>query len=108
VCGHAAAQSRFNFATNKSFAHPPAIKENFIDELSLNASLKKLSKRYSEIDAPVVFITGVQDQIVSAKDNAHRLKTAIAYEFGKLRPSTFEDNQSDQFIKDQLTLQRRI
>jgi pimeloyl-ACP methyl ester carboxylesterase len=48
------------------------------DEASLNASLEGLSKRYSEIDAPVVIITGDQDQIVSAKDNAYRLQATIA------------------------------
>jgi pimeloyl-ACP methyl ester carboxylesterase len=48
------------------------------DESSLNASLETLNKRYSEIDAPVVIITGDQDQIVSAKDNAYRLEATIA------------------------------
>lgn len=47
------------------------------DESSLNASLKKLSKSYSEIDVPVVIVTGDLDQIVSARDNAYRLKAAI-------------------------------
>lgn len=47
------------------------------DELSLNVSLTKLSKRYSTIQMPAVIITGDQDQIVSAKDNAYRLQAAI-------------------------------
>jgi hypothetical protein len=168
VRGHAAAQSRFNFASNKSFAYPPAIKENFIDESRLNVSLKKLSKPCSEIDAPVVIITGDLDQNVSTKDDVYRLKAAIAnarsitlkdtghgipqthpesiynalslitspikvsdvsrgevrgvvrevslryalldqaYEFGRLKPFTFEDDRSDQSINHQLTSQRRF
>ena len=47
------------------------------DESGLNESLKKLSQSYSTIDLPVVIITGDQDQIVSAKDNAYRLQAAI-------------------------------
>jgi len=47
------------------------------DESSLNASLKQFSKRYSEIDLPVVIMTGDHDAIVSAKENAYRLKSAI-------------------------------
>jgi len=48
------------------------------DEASLNASLRKLSKRYSEINIPVVILTGDHDQIVSPRDNAYRLKDSIA------------------------------
>ncbi len=48
------------------------------DESSLNATLKKLSRRYSEIDVPVVIITGDHDQIVSPIENAYRLKDSIA------------------------------
>jgi pimeloyl-ACP methyl ester carboxylesterase len=48
------------------------------DELNLNASLNTFSTRYSEIDAPVVIVTGDKDQIVSPKDNAYRLKAVIA------------------------------
>ena len=47
------------------------------DESSLNASLRKLSKRYSEISIPVVILTGDQDQIVSPRENAYRLKDSI-------------------------------
>ncbi|HEX6650335.1 MAG TPA: alpha/beta hydrolase [Pyrinomonadaceae bacterium] len=47
------------------------------DESRLNASLDKMSKRYPQIAAPVVIVTGDRDQIVSAKDNAYRLKAAI-------------------------------
>jgi pimeloyl-ACP methyl ester carboxylesterase len=48
------------------------------DESSFNASLKKLSSRYSEIIVPVVILTGDHDQIVSATANAYRLKDSIA------------------------------
>lgn len=47
------------------------------DESNLNASLNRFSRRYSEIAARVVIITGDNDQIVSAKDNAYRLKAVI-------------------------------
>ncbi len=48
------------------------------DESSLNASLRRFSKRYREIRVPVVILTGDQDQIVSAKENAYRLRDSIA------------------------------
>jgi pimeloyl-ACP methyl ester carboxylesterase len=48
------------------------------DESSLNASLRKISKRYSEISIPVVILTGDHDQIVSPRQNAYRLKDSIA------------------------------
>jgi pimeloyl-ACP methyl ester carboxylesterase len=47
------------------------------DESSLNASLKQFSQHYAEIDIPVVILTGDHDAIVSAKENAYRLKTVI-------------------------------
>jgi pimeloyl-ACP methyl ester carboxylesterase len=48
------------------------------DEWSLNKDLEKESKHYSEIRIPVVIVTGDQDKVVLAKENAHRLKTSIA------------------------------
>ena len=47
------------------------------DEWALNSSLKKMSKRYSEIHVPVVIVTGDDDQIVSPRENAYRLNTEI-------------------------------
>ena len=47
------------------------------DESSLNASLNKFSQHYAEINIPVVILTGDHDAIVSAKENAHRLKSVI-------------------------------
>jgi pimeloyl-ACP methyl ester carboxylesterase len=47
------------------------------DEWALNDSLKKMCKRYSEIDIPVVILSGDEDRIVSPKDNAYRLHAAI-------------------------------
>jgi len=47
------------------------------DESSLNASLTKSSQHYGEIDIPVVILTGDHDAIVSAKENAYRLKSVI-------------------------------
>jgi Predicted hydrolases or acyltransferases (alpha/beta hydrolase superfamily) len=48
------------------------------DEASLNESLRKFSKRYSEISIPVVILTGDHDHIVSPRENAYRLKDSIA------------------------------
>src|SRR5262249_58661127 len=47
------------------------------DEWSLNASLRRMSKRYGELRMPVVIVTGDQDQVVSPKENAYRLKERI-------------------------------
>jgi len=47
------------------------------DEFALNDSLEKISKRYSEIDIPVVIVTGDEDKIVSPKENAYRLHAEI-------------------------------
>src|SRR5262249_44922706 len=47
------------------------------DEWSLNASLRRMSKHYGELRLPVVIVTGDQDQIVSPKENAYRLKERI-------------------------------
>jgi len=47
------------------------------DESSFNASLRNLYRRYPEITVPVVILTGDHDQIVSATENAYRLKDSI-------------------------------
>ncbi len=47
------------------------------DEWALNDSLKKMSKRYSEINIPAVIVTGDEDKIVSPQENAYRLQAAI-------------------------------
>ena len=47
------------------------------DELALNDSLEKISKRYSEINIPVVIVTGDEDKIVSPKENAYRLQAEL-------------------------------
>jgi pimeloyl-ACP methyl ester carboxylesterase len=47
------------------------------DEWSLNASLRRMSEHYGELRMPVVIVTGDQDQIVSPKENAYRLKGRI-------------------------------
>jgi pimeloyl-ACP methyl ester carboxylesterase len=49
------------------------------DEYSLDKDLEKLSSHYSEINIPVVIVTGDRDKVVSAKQNAYRLKTSIAH-----------------------------
>jgi pimeloyl-ACP methyl ester carboxylesterase len=47
------------------------------DEWALNASLRRMSDHYGELRMPVVIVTGDQDQIVSPKENAYRLKERI-------------------------------
>ena len=47
------------------------------DEWALNDSLRKMSKRYSDIKLPVVIVTGDKDKIVSPQENAYRLQAAI-------------------------------
>jgi len=49
------------------------------DEYGLDKDLEKVSRHYSEINIPVVIVTGDRDKVVSAKDNAYRLKTSIAH-----------------------------
>ena len=130
VCGHAAAQPRFNFATNKSFAHPSAIKDNFI-------TVERLSIRHIESGSDLTLkdtgheipqthpesIYNALDLITSpirvsdvSRGEVHSVVREISsryvlpdqpYEFGKLKTLTFEDG-SDQFIDDQLILQRRF
>jgi len=53
------------------------VKAYLEDESVLNSSLKKMSRRYSEIRVPVAIVTGDQDRIVSAKDNAYRLHSVV-------------------------------
>ena len=48
------------------------------DERTLNASLKAISPRYSEIHLPVVIVTGDTDKVVGPQANAYRLKAAIS------------------------------
>jgi pimeloyl-ACP methyl ester carboxylesterase len=49
------------------------------DEYSLDKDLEKVSRHYSEISIPVVIVTGDHDKVVSAKQNAYRLKTKITH-----------------------------
>jgi pimeloyl-ACP methyl ester carboxylesterase len=48
------------------------------DERTVNASLKTISQRYSEIHMPVVIVTGDTDKVVGPQANAYRLKAAIS------------------------------
>jgi len=47
------------------------------DQLLLNDSLREMKDRYSEINIPVIIITGDKDKVVRSKDNAYRLQKAI-------------------------------
>ena len=53
------------------------LKAFFEDESDLNDSLKEMKDHYSSIKIRTVIVTGDQDKIVSAKDNAYRLQKAI-------------------------------
>jgi pimeloyl-ACP methyl ester carboxylesterase len=61
-----------------SWLHHKQVRATLEDEWGLNKDLETTSKHYSEIRIPVVIVTGDQDKVVSAKDNAYRLKTSIA------------------------------
>ncbi|CAN5341468.1 alpha/beta hydrolase [soil metagenome] len=62
----------------ESWFHRKQLQAFFEDESTLNDSLKSMSKKYPSIRRPVVIVTGDHDNIVSAKDNAFRLKKTIA------------------------------
>jgi pimeloyl-ACP methyl ester carboxylesterase len=62
---------------SSSWLHHKQLRATLEDEWSLNKDLEKTSKDYPQIHIPVVIVTGDQDKIVSAKDNAYRLKTSI-------------------------------
>ena len=53
------------------------LKAFFEDEADLNDCLKDMKGKYSSIKIPVVIVTGDQDRIVAAKENAYRLQKAI-------------------------------
>jgi len=58
--------------------HHKQLRAYFDDEFSLNKDLERISKDYPDIRMPVVIVTGDHDKVVSAKDNAYRLKDSIA------------------------------
>lgn len=76
------------------------------DESKLNASLERLSKRYSEIHVPVIIVTGDTDKIVSPQANAYRLKGAISQsKLVELKHTGHEIPQTDpQSIRTALAL----
>lgn len=47
------------------------------DERTLRASLKVLSRRYSEIDMPVVIVTGAADRLLDPNEHAYPLHKSI-------------------------------
>ena len=63
---------------SSSWLHHKQVRATLEDEWSLNKDLELTSKHYPDIHIPVVIVTGDKDQVVSPKDNAYRLKTAIA------------------------------
>jgi pimeloyl-ACP methyl ester carboxylesterase len=58
--------------------HHKQLRAYFEDEFSLNKDLTVISKHYPDIRIPVVIVTGDQDKVVSAKNNAYRLQGSIA------------------------------
>jgi len=63
---------------SSTWLHHKQVRATLEDEWSLNKDLEKTSKSYPNIRLPVVIVTGDHDKVVSAKDNAYRLKTSIA------------------------------
>ena len=59
--------------------HHKQLRAYFEDEFSLNKDLERISKHYPDIRIPVVIVTCDHDKVVSAKDNAYRLKDSIAH-----------------------------
>ena len=57
--------------------HHKQLRAYFEDEFSLNKDLARISKHYPDIRMPVVIVTGDHDKVVSAKDNAYRLRDSI-------------------------------
>jgi pimeloyl-ACP methyl ester carboxylesterase len=53
------------------------VKAYIEDESALNDSLKRMSERYSKIRVPIVIVTGDQDKILSANENAYRLHRVV-------------------------------
>jgi len=61
-----------------SWLHHRQVRAILEDEYSLDKDLEKICKHYAEIRIPVVVVTGDHDKVVSAKQNAYRLKTSIS------------------------------
>lgn len=64
-------------AAELMWTRPDQIRACASDDRSLDASLKVLSKRYSELRLPVVIVTGDSDLVVNPKGNAERLHQTI-------------------------------
>ncbi len=63
--------------TLSEWTRPKKVKWYSIDDALLNASLPKLSSDYSKVTVPTIILTGDSDQIVPAKENAHRLHEVL-------------------------------
>jgi len=59
--------------------HPGRISAWAYDETTLRASLERLSPRYSEIELPVVIVTGDADRVLDPKDHAYPLHKTITH-----------------------------
>ena len=70
------------------WTRPKKVKWYSVDDALLNSSLPKLTPRYSEIHVPVAIVTGDSDQIVPAKENAHRLYDALPKSHLTVLPDT--------------------
>lgn len=113
VCGHAAAPSLFNFATNKSLAPPPTIQENFITVAGHEIPQPHRETIYNALDlitSPIRVSEVFRGEVRSVvrEINSSYVLIDQAYELGKLKPFALKDGRSDQSIIHQLTLQRRV
>lgn len=70
------------------WTRPKKAKWYSVDDALLNSSLPNLTPRYAEIHVPVAIVTGDSDQIVPAKENAHRLYEALPKSHLTVLPNT--------------------
>jgi pimeloyl-ACP methyl ester carboxylesterase len=72
-----AVQHEYARRAAEMWTRPDQVAACAYDERTLRASLAVLSQRYSEIEMPVVIVTGSADRVLDPKEHAHRLQQAI-------------------------------
>ena len=73
-----AVQEDYAHAAEELWTRPQQILACASDDRSLDASLKSLSERYSELRLPVVIVTGDSDLLVRPEEHACRLHSSIS------------------------------
>lgn len=72
----------------KMWMHPDRITAWARDEKTLRASLRALSQRYSDIDIPVVIVTGDVDRVLAPEHHAYPLHQTIKHSKLVVLPQT--------------------